>query len=235
MSTGRRRAFTLIELLVVIAIIALLVAIIVPSLSAAREVARRAICGSNQRGCITAFLLYAGDWSDNLPQVQADPAKGLDFPNEAYACYYNYPAVGGKYPPWAPARLVEGGLCAAPMLYCPSQKNNDDQRWNYDAYVQPWGRTLLSGWVRSSFQFLPYQAAERPTKAYRMPGQIVMSVDVCIRQGQPQHNFKYNVGHPDGSIVLVNGQTAWQDVTGVTQANDWPDYIKIRDRLERSR
>jgi prepilin-type N-terminal cleavage/methylation domain-containing protein/prepilin-type processing-associated H-X9-DG protein len=55
----RRRAFTLVELLVVVSIIALLIAILLPSLKRAREVAKATACMSNLRSLGLAVQQYA--------------------------------------------------------------------------------------------------------------------------------------------------------------------------------
>lgn len=74
---NRRRAFSLIEILVVISIIALLIAILLPSLSAAREQAKVAQCLSNLRTQIQCTQMY----------MEGDSQKVIP--------WYRYPALPG--------------------------------------------------------------------------------------------------------------------------------------------
>ncbi|QNN24975.1 prepilin-type N-terminal cleavage/methylation domain-containing protein [Planctomycetales bacterium ZRK34] len=66
----RRHGFTLIELLVVVSIIALLIAILLPSLHQARQTAKLIVCMSNERQLATAVNAYAVENKNHLPPVQ---------------------------------------------------------------------------------------------------------------------------------------------------------------------
>ena len=63
----KRRAFTLIELLVVIAIIALLMALLLPSLQAARKQARAVVCQTKLKQWGATLALYTEDSQGRLP------------------------------------------------------------------------------------------------------------------------------------------------------------------------
>lgn len=63
----RISGFTLIELLVVVAIIALLAAILFPTLNRARENARATRCQANLRQLGQAFMMYATDYDEVWP------------------------------------------------------------------------------------------------------------------------------------------------------------------------
>jgi prepilin-type N-terminal cleavage/methylation domain-containing protein len=64
-----RTAFTLIELLVVIAIVAILAAMLLPALSKAREMSRRAVCASNLKQTYTGAYMYHDQWDSWLPST----------------------------------------------------------------------------------------------------------------------------------------------------------------------
>jgi prepilin-type N-terminal cleavage/methylation domain-containing protein len=70
-----RKGFTLVELLVVISIIAMLLAILLPSLSKARDLAKRMVCMTRQRSIGLSMLAYSQAYNGKLLTRYPDKAK----------------------------------------------------------------------------------------------------------------------------------------------------------------
>lgn len=81
----KSRAFTLIELLVVVAIITLLVAILIPSLSQARETTKKTVCLANLKNLQLATMMYAGEYNRYIPTVNSSSISYLSSLNKFYS------------------------------------------------------------------------------------------------------------------------------------------------------
>ena len=105
----KQKGFTLVELLVVIGIIAVLISILLPSLTRAREAAQRTACLSNLRTVGQMFLLYAQSNKDQIP---------LGTIKQRYQEAY-WVRLSNRFPTWGP--LYKAGLMKSPeAFYCPS-------------------------------------------------------------------------------------------------------------------
>jgi len=118
-------------LLVVIAIIALLVSILMPALSKARDIAKSAVCTSNLKNIHAPLFMYMTDSDGFLPGYNWDHGPG-----ETTWSLEMYRAMGGKDPKYGDSADVEAALWQSgvtwnqktwaldnPILICPNNRN----------------------------------------------------------------------------------------------------------------
>jgi prepilin-type N-terminal cleavage/methylation domain-containing protein/prepilin-type processing-associated H-X9-DG protein len=120
--------FTLVELLVVIGIIGVLIAILVPVLSKAREASARVKCLSNLRQLGTAFTTYAIQYRDQVPLGYWSGQKQCNYLvhiNEGGQSFYTM--LGLLYQ----AKLME----SPEALFCPAEPL---EQWQHNTADNPW-------------------------------------------------------------------------------------------------
>jgi prepilin-type N-terminal cleavage/methylation domain-containing protein len=125
-----KRAFTLVELLVVIGIIALLIAILLPALNAAREQAKTVQCASNMRQLAISLVNYAteykGKFPPNINTVEPTPPAGQ--PTAHY--WYDVDRLGRFLPKGVqPSATSSNPTIGGTILKCPN--DIDDVQRSY--------------------------------------------------------------------------------------------------------
>jgi type II secretory pathway pseudopilin PulG len=191
-SMKRRRfaAFTLVELLVVIGIIAVLIAILLPTLSAARRSASRTACLSNMRQLATGLFMYAAENKGSFP-----PHKlGVS----------NYDSEQGYRSSWVgqPNKYAADGYAGLGFLirsrimkdgkafYCPDMSISDYQ---YDTYADMW-QNLRTGTP------IPSSRTLRFGYSYRVHG----DASNFINNEELAKLNSLKIGKPKGLFILVS-------------------------------
>lgn len=225
----RRGRFTLIELLVVIAIIAILAALLLPSLNSARDHAQRTVCINHQKQIAVGVHLWASDHDGALP-----PLYRIGTP------HHTRRADGANLR----TLYDDGYVTDARLFYCPLQRHPG---WQYETYV-PWPTSTCpdgyAWWgdnVRAGYNFNPWR--EDPSSRwarYRRVSDLdqdaVITVDM-VTQIQTYPSAAPHPGIPsvsyssgDGS-VHTNSDSSLLAQIRAARPNSFSDFYSILDSL----
>ncbi len=119
-----RCGFTLIELLVVVAILSTLVAVLLPSMSVAREQSKRTMCMSHEKLVGNGMALYAGESRDRLPWVGEMTDELINPRKWIIPRYYDKGKVDKRVPELCNLGVLYGKYCGKDLsiFFCPSDK-----------------------------------------------------------------------------------------------------------------
>lgn len=149
---SRRGAFTLVELLVVVAIIAMLIAILLPSLSRAKQQARAVKCQAHLRELGHGMIIYYNEWG-NYPTHQWRLADG------SRIRWFN---------------AMADALAGFDVQACPSTPECEVGRNNSYGYNYKYMGSTRDN-LRDDNPFRPYETF--PVKHLRVPSKMIAFAD----------------------------------------------------------
>ena len=227
----RQKKFTLIELLVVIAIIAILAAMLLPALSAARERARQSNCTGKLKQICLAIQMYSGSNKDYIAhsigdRVNSDNCSHCGNWDESMMVLLN-----GEY---FPGNKMYNEDSMERIYQCPSDsanfiKESGKDSW-YVSYAIFHGGPSQPGWSTSRRNWMFQKPREIVGKD---DPTVVIATD--LTEGWAVDNRKKGTGsnHPDHSIRTghLGGDVKTTTLTAA-QAKKYAHPGHISDLLE---
>ena len=222
-----RAGFSLLELLVVLSITSLLTGLLMPTLSSARESARRVACGAHQREIGHAISMYAGDHRGRIPvarvldQLNPDPTE-LSLARHAYDQDAILPSAdfARRTVPrplsddnWdALGRLKKWHYCDTPdCFYCPSHEGDHQ----LSALADEWydGTRTSNDALYTNYQYVGHKDWRTGQRRRLLEGsRLVLATDSLRTRGDFSHGTGMNMLLGDGSVT-------------------WKDDVRIRAQL----
>ncbi|MEM1183464.1 MAG: DUF1559 domain-containing protein [Planctomycetota bacterium] len=216
----RRRGFTLIDVLVSLGVIAVLIVIMVPSLTAVRTTARKVMCASNARQIGLGIHMYADDFRDRLPSSNAKLLEDHPFSPVANTGYSDALTIrmaqadpqniAGE---WDGLGLLfdEGYLSAGEVFFCPSHPDEH----TFDRYAPLFGANAelpegVVASITSNYQFRG-EGPQGEVDLFLMPFESAIVSDALGLQDWVNHEAGVNVLRAGLSVDWIG---AAEGVTG---------------------